>query len=77
MTLSLAHRDFMAIATGRTFKGLHGGDVVRFEYRGALRAAAVIGALCFADHVVVRFTSCGHVVDSENFRGKVRSARRT
>lgn len=72
----MTHADFLALATGNAFKGLQGGDVVRFTYRGATRTAAVIPMLRFADHVVVRFTSCGHVVDADNFLAIVRRAKR-
>jgi hypothetical protein len=58
-----------------SFQDLNAGDVVAFVYRGEVRTAPVLRYLTFPDHVVVRFTPCGHTVDSNNFLRRVRRAR--
>ena len=55
-----------------TFKNLNAGDSVRFTYRDGERTAPVLRMLTFPDHVVVKFGSCGHVVDAHNFVRVVR-----
>ena len=56
-----------------TYKGLNAGDSVRFKYRNTEHTASVLRMLTFENHVVVKFGSCGHVVDDNNF---VRIVRR-
>lgn len=59
-----------------TYKNLNPGDSVRFKYRDGEKSAPVLRMLTFDDHVVVKFGSCGHVVDDNNFVRIVRRARK-
>lgn len=67
---------------GPGFKGLSAGDLVEFRTAGrpgdgVLRTARVLKLLVFADHVVVNHTSCGWVVNAQNYVRTVRTHQRT
>jgi hypothetical protein len=73
----------MLNANGPGFENLCAGDSVQFllpveTSRGLVRAertARVLPLLVFADHVVVAYGACGHVVDTSNFVRRVRRGR--
>jgi len=79
----------MINANGPGFAGLYAGDVVEFSVwrevgaivhpsrrREERHTAAVLPLLVFPDHVNVRFTPHGYVVNASNFVRLVRRGRR-
>ena len=71
---------YMSLFSLNPFKGLRGGDVVKFWIISAGErkevTAAVNRMLVFDDHVVVKRGPFGAVVDGNNFIKLVRRARR-